>query len=237
MFAAGRLTVVVAVFVAGVLTAGPVNALLLGEKARFAPLASLQSALQLYKSGGTHEMVWRQTGWHCPLRERPCRWEIAGNCTDFAMINVVAIEHTSFTGKVPMWKVFNVACIWQQYPQLRDRVFVYFGDCGGWGGFARPDFGKGGEVCLNGNALRRIRDSGSKTEKAHARKWLHRVFIHELQHHIQFAEQWPAPPDHAKCPYDKRAIEREAAYVHKRTSLSKTQKRKSPPLWYSEGLC
>ena len=109
------------------LFAGQAHALLLGEKARNAPIAGLKSALLRYKLGETHESVWQHTRWYCPFRNHiGCRWEIADNCTSVNHLNITRLKHTSFTGKVPLWKVFNVACVWQRYPSLKEKIFIYY---------------------------------------------------------------------------------------------------------------
>lgn len=220
----------------------PAHALLLGEKARNAQLGSLKSALSYYKKGASHDEVWRRTKWYCPLRTRAgCRFEVAGKCTDVNKINIVAIKHTAFTGRIPLAKVFNASCIWQRYPSIKSRIFIYFGDCGGHLGTAsREHKGRGG-ICLSTSLLKKVFDKNrspiqGKEKINRAKRELHRVFIHEMQHHIQFVENWPHYD--WECPYHRRTAEREASYVADKRELVSYKKRKTtPPHWFSSGLC
>ena len=220
----------------------PAQALLLGEKARNAQLGSLKSALSYYKKGASHDEVWRRTKWYCPLRTRAgCRFEVAGKCTDVRKVNMVAIQHTAFTGQIPLAKVFNASCIWQRYPSIKSRIFIYFGDCGtGFLGTASRRHDGSGRICLSNSLLKEVFAKGAiqgKEKINRAKRELHRVFIHEMQHHIQFVEQWPTY-DRATCPYHRRMLEREAFYVaDKRELMSKKQRKATPPHWFSSGLC
>ncbi len=229
--------------------AAPAHALLMGEKAKHAPVNGLKVALRYYKKGASHDQVWQKTGWYCPLRQRKgCRFEVAGGCADLNKLNITALLHTSFTGKISLSKVFNAACVWQRYPALKKKVMVYFGKCQGWGGFASGD-GKSGEICVNGAYLKKIFEQKKKSltggdKIVQAKKALHNVFLHELQHHIQFAEGWPAYRE--ECPYERRMLEAEAYYVagaresliaKGKNALVKQAKKTHAPHWFREGLC
>ena len=215
------------------------SALLMGEKARNAPAHALQTALSYYQHGASHEEVWKKTGWHCPFRKRPgCRFEVA-ECTGKNYLNIVALKHASDKGgSAPLHKVFNALCVYQRYPSMKRGVSVYFGDCaGGALGTASHD----GKICISKNLPSRLAaekqkggvlNSGRIEE---ARTILHRVFIHEMQHHIQFAEGWPK--FNRGCPYNQRAPEREAFYVDSREALTLRERRATPPIWYKSGLC
>ena len=204
--------------------AGDADALMMGEKARFAPKANLEIALRLYARGASHAKVWRQTGWHCPARKRGgCRWELPGKCRGREMMNLVALAHTAFAGDAPLRRVLNAACVWQQYPQARDRVRVFRGECGGHYGWASHD----GRVCVN---LDRVRREGENGERA-----AHQVLLHELQHQIQFIEKWPAPRN--DCPYRQRAMEAEAFEVMARAEWSDAKRKENPPRWSEAPRC
>lgn len=217
------------------LFAGQAHALLLGEKARNAPIAGLKSALLRYKLGETHESVWQHTRWYCPFRNHiGCRWEIADNCTSVNHLNITRLKHSSFTGKVPLWKVFNVACVWQRYPSLKKQIFIYYEgtrdateicnfkneqDTLGYAWrFQEGDRG----ICLN---IYQLSQKGN----------LHLIFLHELQHHIQLIENFPKFNEN--CPYERRMLEEEAFYVERRESLTRKEKLKQAPEWFIPGLC
>ena len=227
----------------------PAHALLMGEKARNAPVNGLKTALQYYKKGMPHDQIWQKTGWYCPLRKREgCRFEVAGNCTSESKLNITALLHSSFTGKIPLSRVFNAACVWQRYPKLKRSVLIYFSECDGWGGFASGD-GASGEICINGEYLKTIfrkkKNSLTGSGKINeAKRTLHRIFLHELQHHIQFAEGWPLSRE--ECPYRRRMLEVEAYYVagereslirgEGRSLVAKERKQRAPH-WFRQGLC
>ena len=213
------------------LLASPSHALLFGEKARFAPLNKLRVALQMYERGDSHKKVWRKTGWYCPERKQPCRWESSPGCTRLGLMNITAVKHTTFTGEIPMWKMFNAGCVWQQYPFMRDKIKVALGHCGGALGTASSHDGKSGTICVSGVLLQKIAQERSDE----AKESLHRVFLHELQHQVQFTEKWGTY--NVNCPYQKRKWEREAFYVSDRESLSRKQKNNTPPHWFAPGLC
>ena len=221
---------VIAIFAVALLAAPPANALLMGEKAEYAPLGALRTAGMMYEDGDSHKRVWQKTGWYCPQR-RPsgCRWELDPGCTKPAQVNITAIRHTAFTGKIPLWQVFNASCVWQQYPQLQNKVVVFSGTCRGALGTASHD-GRTGEICISSELLQKI-----KNRAADAKKNLYLVFLHELQHQVQFAEKWSVY--NTACPYRLRKWEREAFYVSARESLSRKQRRKTPPAWFEPGLC
>lgn len=229
--------------------AAPAHALLMGEKARHAPVGSLKSALLYYKKGASHDEVWKKTGWYCPLRKRRgCQFEVAGDCVGVNKLNIIALLHTSFTGKIPLGRVFNAGCVWQRYPALKKNVMIYFGQCRGAGGLASGD-GKNGEICVNGEYLKRIFREKRKSltgggKLSQAKREIHSVFLHELQHHIQYAEGWPVY--HPKCPYNRRMLEVEAYYVAGqreslinagKNSLVKQPQKHRAPHWFRGGLC
>ena len=226
------------------LFAGQAHALLLGEKARNAPIAGLKSALLRYKLGETHESVWQHTRWYCPFRNHiGCRWEIADNCTSVNHLNITRLKHTSFTGKVPLWKVFNVACVWQRYPSLKEKIFIYYDgtkDAAGICDFEQfkdkqiyayvlhaDDGHDVNGICINGANLRYLTDIRKNV--------LHRTFLHELQHHIQLIENFPKFNEN--CPYERRMLEEEAFYVERRESLTRKEKFEQAPEWFIPGLC
>ena len=237
-FHAGSNLAIGIVFVCALITA-PAHALLMGEKASRAPVNGLTRALMLYQQGNSHEQVWVKTKWYCPLRTRVgCRFEVAGKCTGVNRLNMIALKHTSFTGQIPLAKVFNAGCVWQQYPRLKQRIVIYFSDCDGWGGFASAKHDGSGKICINGNLLKKVFSKLNspivgKKRVAEARDRLHRVFIHELQHHIQFVEKWP--PYNPDCPYRSRLLEQEAYYVDAREKLGYKERKKRPPNWYKGG--
>ena len=243
-FHAGSNLAIGIVFVCALITA-PAHALLMGEKASRAPVNGLKRALMLYQQGNSHEQVWVKTKWYCPLRTRVgCRFEVAGKCTGVNRLNMIALKHTSFTGQIPLAKVFNASCVWQQYPHLRQRVVIYFEDCGNSSsilGTAHPEYNGTGKICIDGTLLKKVFSKLNspivgKKRVAEARDRLHRVFIHELQHHIQYAEKWP--PRNHKCPYRRRLLEREAFYVaDTRGAMNYKERKKHPPHWYRSGLC
>lgn len=208
----------------------PANALLMGERAAHAPVASMQTAVQMYQKGASHKQVWQQTGWYCPQRQTgKCRWETPPDCTRISLMNITAIRHTAFTGKIPLWRVFNASCVWNEYPALRERVVVFFGGCRGALGTASHD-GSTGEICVSGELLRRIKSGAPDADKL-----LYEVFIHELQHQIQFVEKWPVYDE--TCPYELRKLEREAFLVGAREFMPREQRRKVPPAWFKPGQC
>ena len=239
----GRFSAAVFCIVAAIAASAPAHALLLGEKAKGASKASLKNALRYYKRGESHETVWAKTRWYCPLRKRPgCRFEIAGRCTDIGKINVVSLRHAAVRGrKIPLGKVFNAACIYQRYPSMKNGIQVSFGDCSGWGGSASRDAHGRGFICINRNLSEQIKQERGKgliqnkggIEKARAD--LHRIFIHEMQHHVQFAEGWPRYD--GGCPYNRRAMEREAYYVGEREKLNDKERKARAPHWHQSGLC
>ena len=215
----------------------PAHALLMGEKAVGAPLNKLKTALRLYKKGETHSQVWRKTGWYCPQRKRlGCRWEIPANCADASLISFQVLRHTDGK-KISLRRMFNSTCLWRRYPQLKKQIIVYLGKCGGYWGTASHN----GEICINRkkvfnelfNKQGRLLPRGERLTKA--KKDLHWTFIHEIQHHIQFAEGWPKSS--GECPYRQRMLEREAYAVNRRISMTHTQRRETPPHWYAPGLC
>ena len=199
-------------------------ALMMGEKARSAQKAALEIALREYARGGTHAAIWRKTGWHCPTRQRgSCRWELPRKCHKREMMNLVALSHTSFTGEVALWRVFNAACVWLEYPQVRERVRVHRGDCRGYYGWAAHN----GRVCIN---IDRILRDGPEGERE-----AHRVLLHELQHQIQYIEGWPKPRH--DCPYHLRGIEAEAFEVMRRAKLDDSVRKATPPKWADASKC
>ena len=199
-------------------------ALMMGEKAHSARQAALQVALREYARGGSHAEIWRKTGWHCPTRARGgCRWELPRKCHKRELMNLVALSHTSFTGEVPLWRVFNAACVWLEYPQVRDRVRVHRGDCGGHYGWASHN----GRVCINTD---RILRAGAEGERR-----AHRVLLHEIQHQIQYIEGWPK--SRHDCPYNRRAIEAEAFEVEKRAQWDAAARKATPPKWAEASKC
>lgn len=221
----------------------PAHALLLGEKARSAQKASLKNALRHYQRGESHETVWEKTGWYCPLRKKPgCRFEVAGRCTGVGVFNITALRHAAVRGReIPLRKVFNAACVYQRYPSMKEGIKIFFGDCNGAGGWASRDEHGRGRICINremSEQIKREKDKGpikNRGRVAASREALHRIFIHEMQHHIQFVEGWPE--FRRNCPYDRRALEREAYYVAKRESLNRKEREANPPHWYRSGLC
>ena len=221
----------------------PAHALLLGEKARSAPEASLKNALRYYQRGESHETVWERTRWYCPLRKKPgCRFEVAGSCTGIGVFNSTALRHAAARGgEISLYKVFNAGCVYQRYPSMKKSIRIFFGDCAGAGGWASRDAHGRGRICINREMSERIKrelNEGpikNKDGVAAARGNLHRIFIHEMQHHIQFAEGWPE--FRRSCPYNRRALEREAYYVAERENLNRKEREARPPHWYRGGLC
>lgn len=208
----------------------PANALLMGEKAKNAPVAPLRIAVQMYDKGDSHERIWQKTGWYCPNRDTDvCRWEAKPDCTSIKWVNMTAIQHTTFTGKIPLWRVFNTACVWEGYPSLRNKVVVYLGGCGGNWGTAWHD-GSTGEICIHDDLMERIKKGAPEAERQ-----LYWVFVHELQHQIQFMERWSEY--NWDCPYKLREWEEEARIVSKRAFMDADKRRKNPPAWYKPGLC
>ena len=222
--AAARLLVACAV----VLCASPARALLFGENARAAPRAPLQIALRMYKKGADHGAVWKKTGWFCFDRKAGgCRFELPhSGCYGPERMNLIQLDHTGFVGEVPLWKVFNAACVWSQYPALRKKIYASRGECRGAYGLASHD-GEIGRVCVNLDKIRR--------DAARGEDVIYRVFLHEIQHQIQYAENWPRPRH--DCGYDARALEQEARIVERRSRMDKKTRKNSPPNWPRGALC
>ena len=200
------------------------SALMMGEKARSARKAALEVALREYARGESHAAVWRKTGWHCPTRKRgSCRWELPQKCHKWELMNLVALSHTSFTGEIPLWRVFNAACVWLEYPQIREEVRVHQGNCNGNYGWAAHN----GRVCIN---IDKILRAGPEGEQA-----AHRTLLHEIQHQIQYIEGWPK--SRHDCPYRQRAIEAEAFEVAKRVKWDAPTRKATPPRWADSSKC
>lgn len=223
--------VVVMLAAASLFVAAPANALLMGEKAKHAPVAPLRIAVQMYDKGASDKAIWQKTGWYCPNRDTSvCRWETPPACTKISLMNMTAIQHTSFTGGIPLWRVFNAACVWKEYPSLQNKVVVYMGGCHGAWGTASHN-GETGAICISGELFHLIKSGAPKAKDS-----LYRVFIHELQHQIQFIERWSAF-NRDDCPYKRRWHEREAFYVDAREFASAEKRKNTAPVWHKPGLC
>ena len=258
--ASSSLAIGTAFFVLLTIAPMPAQALLLGENARYAKTRTLKQVRRYYQKGLSHDEIWKKTGWYCPQGVAgKCRWEISDKCTGVNKINLNSLERTESKGAIPLHRIFKATCIYKQYPSMRKGIEIYLGDCKGWGGFASRRHGDEiGKICISTQWLQIIEEARrntpsisidkSRDPKAvqklyqdyrnkieQAKKELHSIFIHEMQHHIQFAENWSVYD--TRCPYESRQLEVEAYYVDDREYLSQSQKRQKAPHWWHGGLC